>query len=297
MIIGSLLVPSIGGGVCQTATTLFNNAFELGLPITERHNHSFYIAHYPLGRDATVSWGGPDFGFVNDLDHAILIKTAYTDSTLTFSFYGTDQGRRVQASTGPKVNWRTPETSYALDPFAPRGSVRTVAGSNQAGFDVTVTRSVREGRRLVRRDTFTSVYVAVGPTADLRAGREHPRLVLRAAPRLTAATARRPCGARPAPARCGRRSARRRCAPPRRIVGQAQQLDVLRRDETVREQLLAPSRAAPPRSRVSTRTTGKFSIFPVWISVSASHISSSVPNPPGKITKPSAAFTNIVLRA
>jgi hypothetical protein len=35
MIIGSLLVPSIGGGVCQTATTLFNNAFELGLPIVE----------------------------------------------------------------------------------------------------------------------------------------------------------------------------------------------------------------------------------------------------------------------
>ena len=62
MIVGSLLLPAIGGGVCQTATTLFNNAFELGLPILERHNHSFYISHYPLGRDATVSWGGPDFG-------------------------------------------------------------------------------------------------------------------------------------------------------------------------------------------------------------------------------------------
>ena len=36
MIIGSLLLPAIGGGVCQTATTLFNNAFELGLPILER---------------------------------------------------------------------------------------------------------------------------------------------------------------------------------------------------------------------------------------------------------------------
>ena len=33
MIIGSLLLPAIGGGVCQTATTLFNNAFDLGLPI------------------------------------------------------------------------------------------------------------------------------------------------------------------------------------------------------------------------------------------------------------------------
>ena len=58
MIIGSLLLPAIGGGVCQTATTLFNNAFELGLPIVERHNHSFYISHYPMGRDATVSGAG-----------------------------------------------------------------------------------------------------------------------------------------------------------------------------------------------------------------------------------------------
>ena len=75
MIIGSLLLPAIGGGVCQTATTLFNNAFELGLPIVERHNHSFYISHYPMGRDATVSWGGPDFAFKNDLKTGILIKT------------------------------------------------------------------------------------------------------------------------------------------------------------------------------------------------------------------------------
>ena len=174
MIIGSLLVPSIGGGVCQTATTLYNNAFELGLPITERHNHSFYISHYPLGRDATVSWGGPDFGFRNDLEHAILIKTSYTDTTLTFSFYGTDQGRRVEASTGPKVNWRRPETSYALDPYAPSGSVRTVAGSNQSGFDVTVERKVYEGSKLVRSDDFTSSYVAVGPTKIYGPGRSIP---------------------------------------------------------------------------------------------------------------------------
>ena len=62
-IIGSLVLPSIGGGVCQTATTLFNDAFELGLPILARTNHNLYLAHYPLGRDATVAWGGPDFQF------------------------------------------------------------------------------------------------------------------------------------------------------------------------------------------------------------------------------------------
>jgi vancomycin resistance protein YoaR len=164
MILGSLLLPSIGGGVCQTATTLFNNAFELGLPIAERHNHSFYISHYPMGRDATVSWGGPDFSFRNDLKTGILIKTSYTDSTLTFSFWGTDPGRKVVSSTGPRVNWRSPQTTYALDPYAPAGSVRTVAGSNQSGFDVTVSRKIYQRGKLLRTDAFTSAYVAVGPT-------------------------------------------------------------------------------------------------------------------------------------
>jgi vancomycin resistance protein YoaR len=174
MIIGSLLLPSIGGGVCQTATTLFNNAFELGLPIVERHNHSFYISHYPMGRDATVSWGGPDFAFQNDLKTGILIKTTYTDSTLTFSFYGTKPDRRVEISTGERVNWRSPQASFALDPYAPRGSVRTVSGSNQAGFDVTVTRKVYEDGKLLRRDAVTSNYVAVGPTHIYGPGRSIP---------------------------------------------------------------------------------------------------------------------------
>nr|MBA2461007.1 VanW family protein [Actinomycetota bacterium] len=174
MIIGSLLLPAIGGGVCQTATTLFNNAFDLGLPVERRYNHSFYISHYPLGRDATVSWGGPDLVFRNDLRSGILIKTSYSDATLTFSFYGTKPNRRVVASTGPKVNWRTPQTTYALDPYAPRGSVRTVAGTNQPGFDVTVTRKVYERGKLKRKDSFTSAYIAVGPTAIYGPGRSIP---------------------------------------------------------------------------------------------------------------------------
>src|SRR5262249_14172751 len=128
-IIGSLVLPSIGGGVCQTPTTLFNDAFELGLPILARPNHHLYLSHYPLGRDATVAWGGPDFEFRNDLKHGILVKTTYTDATLTFTFYGTPEHRRVASRTGPQVDWRRPGMSYAVDPSAPRGSVRVVPGS------------------------------------------------------------------------------------------------------------------------------------------------------------------------
>jgi vancomycin resistance protein YoaR len=127
-----------------------------------------------MGRDATVAWGGPDFVFRNDLDGAILIKARYTSDTLTFSFYGTDPGRRVVTDTGPQVNWRSPETTYAVDPYAPRGSVRLVSGSNQPGFDVTVTRRVFEGDELVREDAFTSRYVAVGPTRIYGPGTSPP---------------------------------------------------------------------------------------------------------------------------
>ena len=175
MIVGGLLLPAIGGGVCQTATTLFNNAFELGLPIVERHNHSLYISHYPLGRDATVSWGGPDFRFRNDMRHGLLIKTAYTDERLTFAFYGTPEGRQVESTTGDKTNFKAPKMSYAVDPRAPRGSTRVVNGSGATGFDVTVTRKVYTAAgKLLRRDVFLSRYVPEGPTTIYGPGTTPP---------------------------------------------------------------------------------------------------------------------------
>jgi vancomycin resistance protein YoaR len=174
-IIGSLVLPSIGGGVCQTATTLFNDAFELGLPILARTNHNLYLSHYPLGRDATVAWGGPDFRFRNDLKHGILIKTTYSDSTLTFAFYGTPEHRRVVSDTGPQVNWRQPGMSYAVDPSAPRGSVRVVPGTGELGFDVTVDRKVYDAAgKLIRRDTFRSHYIPDSSTTVYGPGRTPP---------------------------------------------------------------------------------------------------------------------------
>jgi len=174
-IIGSLVLPSIGGGVCQTATTLFNDAFELGLPILERTNHNLYLSHYPIGRDATVSWGGPDFKFRNDLKHGLMIKTSYTDSTLTFTFYGTSEHRRVVATTGPQTNWRGPSMNYAVDPRAPRRSVKVVPGTGEQGFDVSVGRKVYDASgKLLRANTFRSHYIPDSPTTVYGPGKTPP---------------------------------------------------------------------------------------------------------------------------
>jgi vancomycin resistance protein YoaR len=173
MIFGGVLIPSIGGGVCQTATTIFNAAFEAGLPVENRINHSFYISHYPVGRDATVSWGGPDLVFRNDLDKAILVKVSYTDATFTVSFYGKKQGRKVVSSTSAATNYTPPKLQYAVDPSAPPNSLSHAEGGGP-GFDVTVHREVYERGTLLREDDFFTRYVPQNPTAIYGPGRKPP---------------------------------------------------------------------------------------------------------------------------
>jgi vancomycin resistance protein YoaR len=173
MIFGGVLIPSIGGGVCQTATTIFNAAFEAGLPISQRTNHSFYISHYPMGRDAAVSWGSPDLVFKNNLDHAILIKAHGNAETFTVSFYGTKQGRKVVSTTSSPTNYTQPRLQYAVDPSAPPGSVRMAAGGGP-GFHVNVHRKVYENGRLIREDDFATTYTPQNPTQIYGPGARPP---------------------------------------------------------------------------------------------------------------------------
>jgi vancomycin resistance protein YoaR len=101
VIINGELKTGLGGGVCQVSTTVFNAAFEAGLPITSRTNHALYIDHYPLGRDATVNYPDTDLTFQNDSDHWILLRTIVGSSSLTVRLFGTPLHRRVESETSP----------------------------------------------------------------------------------------------------------------------------------------------------------------------------------------------------
>lgn len=60
------VVQEIGGGVCQTSSTLYNAVVKAGLKTTTRRSHTFEPSYVTPGTDATVSWGGPDYAFVNN---------------------------------------------------------------------------------------------------------------------------------------------------------------------------------------------------------------------------------------
>lgn len=156
-IVDGKLVPQLGGGVCQVGTTFFNAVFFSGLPVVERRNHSFYISHYPKGRDATVSWGGPDFKFKNDTKGWVLIRTATSSGSLTISLYGTDPGYEVEYKTGPFTNVVPHKVTQIKDPKLKKG-LRIVEDGGVDGCRVTVVRTVYKGGELVRKDTFVSSY-------------------------------------------------------------------------------------------------------------------------------------------
>lgn len=82
------VVEEIGGGVCQVSTTLYNAVLRAGLKISVRRSHTFEPSYVTPGQDATVSWGGPDFKFINNSSAAIGLRASYSNQTVTVSVYG-----------------------------------------------------------------------------------------------------------------------------------------------------------------------------------------------------------------
>ncbi|NTW27804.1 MAG: hypothetical protein HGA39_00335 [Coriobacteriia bacterium] len=151
------LVQQLGGGICQVGTTVFNAAFFSGLPIVERSNHGFYISHYPTGRDATVSWGGPDLKFKNTTGNWLLVSVSYTSSSVTVALYGKSPGYDVTYTTSPLTNIVAFTTQEEADPTLPIGT-RIVTDPGQDGCSCVVVRTVTKGGQAVSTDTFKSLY-------------------------------------------------------------------------------------------------------------------------------------------
>jgi vancomycin resistance protein YoaR len=80
----------IGGGICQVSSTLFNAVDSAGLKIVQRFSHSRQVPYIPPGRDATVSWYGPDFEFKNMYNQPILIQAKTIGNLLVIKLYSSE---------------------------------------------------------------------------------------------------------------------------------------------------------------------------------------------------------------
>ncbi len=141
VIINGELQTGLGGGVCQVSTTVFNAAYEAGLPITARTNHALYISHYPLGRDATVDYPDVDLKFVNNTPHWLLLRTIVGPDSLIVRLYGTPQHRRVVTEAAPLKLVHAPPIKKTIDRALAPGQV-VVTNYGEAAYSTSVRRLV-----------------------------------------------------------------------------------------------------------------------------------------------------------
>ncbi len=146
---GVTTVPAEAGGICQVATTLFQSVFWAGMPITERHHHSYWIASYGRapsglqGLDATIAPPDLDFRWRNGTDHWVLIRAHAANGVVHFEVWGTAPGWKVHVA-GPVITDPVPTSTspiYQASSAVPRGKTLQVEHA-QPGFTADIHRQV-----------------------------------------------------------------------------------------------------------------------------------------------------------
>lgn len=159
------VVDSIGGGICQVSTTLYNAVLEAELEITERHNHSMIVSYVDPSADAAIAESaGKDFKFVNNLDYPIYIEGITQNKKITINIYGKEvrpEGRSVKyESEVLEVIHPTTDTIYA-DAAQPIGYI--VTESAHIGYKARLWKVVTENGVEVSREQVNSSNYKVSP--------------------------------------------------------------------------------------------------------------------------------------
>ncbi len=88
VIIKGEFTPDVGGGVCQTSTTLYNALLLADVDIIERHHHSIPVKYVNIGQDAAVAYGFLDLKFKNNFDFPIYIHSRVVGDRIHIYIYG-----------------------------------------------------------------------------------------------------------------------------------------------------------------------------------------------------------------
>ena len=169
------IVESIGGGLCQVSTTLYNAVLYAELEVTQRAPHSMSVSYVDPSRDAMIAEGISDFKFVNNYDTPILIE-GYIDGNnqLGFYIYGKDTRDAGHSVEFESETLETTEytTKYVEDTESAVGSKETegtgMDGSTARLWKITYENGEEVSREVINNSTYqtSDVTVKVGTKSD-----------------------------------------------------------------------------------------------------------------------------------
>lgn len=157
------VVDSLGGGICQVSTTLYNAVLKSELEVTERYNHSMIVTYVDPSADAAIAESsGKDFKFVNNTEYPIYIEGSTTsDKKITFTIYGveTRDSNREVAYESVVLEKMVPDTEIInTDASQPVGFCSVQ--SAHIGYKAQLWKVVREnGVEVSREQVNSSTYM------------------------------------------------------------------------------------------------------------------------------------------
>lgn len=152
---GGKVVDSIGGGICQVSSTLYNSVLYSELEVTNRANHAMAVGYVKIGLDATVSEdSGIDFTFRNNTPYPIYIEGyTTTNKRITMTIYGVETRAETHSVAYESVVLETTppgaEAVYA-DASMPVGAVEIQPA--HTGYVADVYRVITENGVEVSRE-------------------------------------------------------------------------------------------------------------------------------------------------
>ncbi len=164
------VVDSLGGGICQVSTTLYNAVLLAELEVTERHNHSMIVSYVDPSADAAIAESaGKDFRFVNNTEHPIYIDGYVQGKDITFTIYGVEtraSNRSVKYESEVLSVTRPESDIIYTDVAMPLGKV--VSQSAHIGYKAELWKVVTEnGVEVSREQVNSSSYKMVPRTATV----------------------------------------------------------------------------------------------------------------------------------
>lgn len=148
-----------GGGICQVSSTLYNAVLRANLEIVDRSNHMFEVGYVPIGTDATVSWGAPDFKFKNSRSYPIKIVTSSSNRKCVVKFYGLKESEEYDIEI---VSYRTGSvpyrTTYTTDSSLAAGQQKVIQSGSNGAKSVAYRIRKKNGqvisKELLSKDTY-----------------------------------------------------------------------------------------------------------------------------------------------
>ena len=160
VIINNELIPGIGGGVCQIATTLYNAVLMAELKVVERKNHSMPVSYVEKGRDATLAEGYIDFRFENNTKNPIYLESYIEGNRLYMNLFSHDSRdkNRIIAYESRIINVTQPgEPSIIIDSALAPGE-KIIDSQAMTGYTVDLYKKVYVNGELTGTEKVNTSY-------------------------------------------------------------------------------------------------------------------------------------------